>query len=409
MNEEERGSADILVIGAGISGLSFARQAALSGKRVQLLEAQERIGGCIYSRRFEDGYWFELGAHTVYNSYTGLLDIVRGAAIGDKLVQRGSARLRFGLLKDDRLDIMTPKTVFFRLNLLESALNFPLGIFRSKREKSVAQYFGGLVGAKNFARVLSPFFAAVPSQCADGFPAAGPGSLFKKRPRDNEFPRSFGFAGGLQTVCDAASNHPNINVRTGVRVVDLRPLDGGFEAILDGGDTVWAEKVAVALPVGQASTLLAGAFPELSAALGKVDIVSVDSLGARIASSRCAVPICAFIVPAQDSFFSAVTRDPFPDPTWRGVAMHFRPGIGREEKIDRMARLLEGAPEDLDGLTENRVDLPSPQVDHAEIVENIQGALEKTPLALTGNYFGGLAIEDCISRSFNEWQRIVAN
>ena len=46
----------------------------------------------------------------------------------------------------------------------------------------------------------------------------GPGSLFKKRPRREEFPRSFALKRGLQSVCDAAAAVPGVTVETGVAV-----------------------------------------------------------------------------------------------------------------------------------------------------------------------------------------------
>ena len=220
---------EIVVIGAGISGLSFAWKAAQSGRNVLVLEQQHKIGGCIYSYRYDDGFWYELGAHTVYNSYSGLLDIVVEAGLSDKLVRRGPARAHFGLLQNDEIDWLTPPKVLLRLNWLSVALNAPVGFFRSKLGRTVEQYYSGILGSGNFRKVLSPFFAAVPSQCADAFPVEGPGSLFKKRSRREEFPRSFGFHGGLQTVCDAVAAHPNIKIRTKTCVSSLLPSAGAFE------------------------------------------------------------------------------------------------------------------------------------------------------------------------------------
>jgi oxygen-dependent protoporphyrinogen oxidase len=161
---------EVVVIGAGISGLSFAWKAAQGGRRVLILEERDRVGGCIYSYRYDDGYWYELGAHTVYNSYSGLLDIVSEADMAGKLVQRGPARAHFGLLQDGKVDWLTPPRVLLRLNWIEAALHAPLGVFRNKQNLTLSEYYSGLLGPRNFRRVLSPFFAAVPSQCADAFP-----------------------------------------------------------------------------------------------------------------------------------------------------------------------------------------------------------------------------------------------
>jgi protoporphyrinogen/coproporphyrinogen III oxidase len=39
-------------------------------------------------------------------------------------------------------------------------------------------------------------------------------------------------------------------------------------------------------------------------------------------------------------------------------------------------------------------------------VQGLDAALAGGRLALTGNYFAGLAIEDCVLRSNEEWRRV---
>jgi UDP-galactopyranose mutase len=397
---------DVVVIGAGISGLSFAWKAAQAGKQVLVLEKQNRIGGCIYSYRYSDGFWYELGAHTVYNSYSGFLDIAVGAGLAERLVQRGPARAHFGLLKKGKIDWLTPPKVLMRLNWFEAALHAPFGIMRSKRGRTVEQYYSGILGSGNFRKILSPFFAAVPSQCADAFPVEGPGSLFKTRSRREEFPRSFGFPGGIQAVCDAIAAHPHIEIRTGADVVGLQASEDGVRVRLAQGEDIRASVTALAATSAAAMTLLHDSFPRLSAVLNRIQTVSLESLGTRIARSKCRMPDCAFVVPVDDVFYSAVTRDPFPDSNWRAFAFHFRTGLTIEQKVKRMCEVLGVGPEDLDGLEEKQTTLPAPRLNQADIVADIQKQLGRSKFALLGNYFAGLAIEDCITRSFDEWQRV---
>ena len=52
--------------------------------------------------------------------------------------------------------------------------------------------------------------------------------------------------------------------------------------------------------------------------------------------------------------------------------------------------------------------LPSPVLGHDRVVGELDRMLAGSRLALTGNYFEGLAIEDCVQRSRAEWARVAA-
>ena len=82
---------DAIVIGAGISGLSFASYAAGAGLSTLVIERSERVGGCFHSHRFEGkaaGFWLELGAHTCYNSYGGLIGIMEQHGLMGSILAR---------------------------------------------------------------------------------------------------------------------------------------------------------------------------------------------------------------------------------------------------------------------------------------------------------------------------------
>jgi UDP-galactopyranose mutase len=399
---------DVIVVGGGISGLALAWKAAAAGRRVLVLEREARVGGCLHSHRTPDGYWFEMGAHTTYNSYGGFLDVVIGAGIAGEVVERGPARKVFGLLRGDDVRWLTPPKVLLELSWLEAAVHFPRGVARNKRGETMYSYYSGLVGRRNYDRLLSAFFAAVPSQKADGFPVDGPGSLFKKRPRRQEFPRSFGLQGGLQRVCDAVAAAPGVTVERGVAATRIRRAGAGFAVTTADGRALEAPRCAVAVPPDQAAALLRDDFHELASAISRVKTVEVESAGVVLPRARTPLAECAFVVPVDDVFFSAVTRDPFPDPERRAFAFHFRPGLSRDEKLARMAAVLRAPREALGEAIEARRTLPSPALGHDRIVADVDRCVAGTRLAVTGNYFAGLAIEDCVLRSNAEWARIEA-
>ncbi len=399
---------DVIVVGAGISGLSLAWRAARDGRKVLVLERAGRVGGCFQSPRTPDGYWFELGAHTTYNSYGNFLDVVVGSGVAGKIVERGPARATFGLLQGGEVDWLTPPKVLLRLSWLEAALHVPFGLFRKKEGETVYSYYAHLLGRRNYDRLLSAFFAAVPSQKADGFPLEGPGSLFKKRPRRKEFPRSFGIQGGLQTVCEAAAKVDGVTVQTGAEVRAVAPRGAGFAVTLADGRTLEAPRVAVASPPDAAAALLRDGFHEVASAIARVGTVAVESVGVVLPRKKCWMKECAFVVPVDDLFFSCVTRDPFPDPERRAFAFHFRPGVSRDDRLRRISEVLRVPREELGEPVEERRTLPAPALGHAQLVRDVDAALAGKRLAVTGNYFAGLAIEDCVTRSVVEWARISA-
>ena len=78
---------DLIVIGAGISGLAMAFEAKQAGLNVLVLEKEQRAGGCFESAMVEgeDSFWLEMGTHTCFNSYGRLLKILEQLGLMDQL------------------------------------------------------------------------------------------------------------------------------------------------------------------------------------------------------------------------------------------------------------------------------------------------------------------------------------
>lgn len=52
---------DVIVIGAGYAGLTATHELLKAGKNVLLLEARDRVGGRVWTQRFDDGSYVDLG------------------------------------------------------------------------------------------------------------------------------------------------------------------------------------------------------------------------------------------------------------------------------------------------------------------------------------------------------------
>jgi UDP-galactopyranose mutase len=396
---------EVLVIGGGISGASFAFHAARAGRRVLVVEREERVGGCLASERTPSGFWYELGAHTCYNSYGAFLEMLEGCGRLDALQARGKSVLRF--LRGD--DVVAGKNLLLFLKLfgkLELLRAVPGWFGASKEGETVRSYYSRLIGPRNYERVLGPMLSAVPSQEAHEFPAD---MLFKTRERRKQVLRSFTLPGGLRSAVEAALRQPGIEVTSGRTAVELERTNGGFAVTLSGGSRIEAPLVALAVPPGAAAGLLRSVAPRVADEASEVRQAEVDSLGFAVRrESVASVPYATFFIPFEDEFHSVVTRDVVPDADWRGFSFHFRPGKSRDERIRRAAEILRIAPASMEALVERHAVLPSPRLGHRERVASIDQSLAGERLAVTGNWFGGLSIEDCVLRSRAEWTRVSA-
>ena len=76
--------------------------------------------------------------------------------------------------------------------------------------------------------------------------------------------------------------------------------------------------------------------------------------------------------------------------------------------MNRITQVLNAPRDTLDaGNVVSRVNrLPALRVGHGDWVNVVDRALAGNRLALTGNYFAGVAIEDCVTRSRREFERL---
>jgi len=81
---------DVIVIGAGVAGLTVARDLAAAGSRVLLLEARQRVGGRIMTHHTPDGP-IELGAEFVHGAVEEILGVAAAAGLPLRETDRSAA------------------------------------------------------------------------------------------------------------------------------------------------------------------------------------------------------------------------------------------------------------------------------------------------------------------------------
>ncbi|NEX14870.1 MAG: FAD-dependent oxidoreductase [Prosthecochloris sp.] len=390
---------DVVIVGGGISGLSLAFYCAKAGLKTTILEKNESAGGSFNSHRYTDNdasFWLELGAHTCYNSYQNLLDIVDACHLSDSIIPR--EKVPFMLLDDKQL-----KSVFSSLNIFEALKSVPNMFSLKKEGLSVREYYSKIVGAGNYNKTLSHFFNAVPSQPTDDFPAD---MMFKSRPKRKEVLKNYTFREGLQSVTRAIAKSKGINVFTTQEVTGIEFLEGRYAITTTSGMIHSAETLALATPSAVSSRLLQTIEADIAGHLALLKAASVDSIGVVVKKKDLSVKPVAAIISPNDIFFSAVSRDTVPDDTYRGFAFHFRPGESDADKMRRIVEVLGISADKIIHKHEVINTVPSLKVGHKSWLEKMDTMLSGKNLLLTGNYFGGMAIEDCVSRSLSESERL---
>lgn len=389
---------DVVVIGSGISGASFAHACARAGLSVLVAEKSAAPGGCVASHRLDGGYWFELGAHTCYNSYQTLVGLLEAKGALDKIIPR--AKVPFRLYSGGRT-----RSIVSELSILSLLAHAPSIAFTKKEGRTVRDYYERLVGKGNYDRIFGPMFAAVPSQKADEFPSD---MLFKKRERRKDLPRSFTLSGGLQTAVDLLLEDPHITVALNAEAKTVEREGDGFRIRFADGSERTARFVVVAAPPSAGAQILRGAFPAVASELAKVQVTPVTTTGVVLSKGATGLEPLAFLIPLDDPrFYSAVSRDTVPDPGFRAFAFHFKPGIDEEQQQSLACHVLKVDRSALKHVVRRSVELPSPRLGHKDVVAAIDKALAGTPLFVTGNYFDGLSIEDCVNRSKAESLRLL--
>src|SRR5690242_1668666 len=71
-------SVDVAIVGAGLAGLTAARDLLQAGKSVVVLEARDRVGGKVYNHPLKNGGVTEVGAEFVGPTQNKVLDMISG-------------------------------------------------------------------------------------------------------------------------------------------------------------------------------------------------------------------------------------------------------------------------------------------------------------------------------------------
>ncbi|TAG19709.1 MAG: FAD-dependent oxidoreductase [Rhodobacterales bacterium] len=259
----------VIVIGAGLSGLSAARDLQAAGHDVTVLEARDRIGGRIHTSRLWPDLPMDLGASWIHgtdgNPITTLADSI-GAARVETRYDRGITYNPDGASLDLGPEMARARAIVTAARTAAEALPQDVSLADAVMA-SAAWQDGSATDRRLLRHSINATFEqeygfdwseASAWHFDDGWEFSGPDVLFP---------------GGYHQIPKALAQ--GLTIRLGQSVTALAPNGAGVTATLADGTTLTADHAVVTLPLG---VLQSGqvAFAE---PLAPARQAAIDSLG----------------------------------------------------------------------------------------------------------------------------------
>ena len=238
-----KGQTDLIVIGAGASGLAAARKLAGSGLKIAILEARDRIGGRIHTIHPSGSPLpIELGAEFVHGTPRETWEIIRAARLPVTDVKDTHWFLNDGELRQDPQFWDEISTILGRLDKIkESDLSFAQFLWKYCRQASPQ--------AKRMALAFVEGFDAADSELA------GVRGLAQEQEdsSDNDEERSFRLIDGYDGIIQwlAAGLDPgacSLHLNTVASKIEWER--GSVIAHAAGGRRWQARKLLITIPIG---------------------------------------------------------------------------------------------------------------------------------------------------------------
>ena len=447
---------DVLIIGAGISGLSLAWWLAREGLSVEIWEADKRIGGKIQSDKSEEGYLTERAASMVMNFRPEVTELLNESGLETAKTSRlPRAEAKRYLLHNGQLTALPMQLgamVFSPLWSLRGKLRlfaepFIPPLFR--KDESVSRFIKRRLGKEMLEKAMEPFVAG--TLAADPDQASAEACLPRLTALERKYgsitagvminrllrkhtacgAETFSFRGGMQTLVETLARTPGVQIATSYQVNEINRTAKGWQVsatTADGQRTLDVSQVVVTAPAPHAAKLVSPLDNELASLLQEIQYapVNIVHMGFDRSAIDHALDGSGFLVPRNEVRKShhAITGNLWMSSLFSDRAPHNKVllssflGGARKPEIQHWdeEQCLQSTLSSLTPLLGIKADPEMVRVDrqpqalplyhgrHQARLQAIAERLQHYPgLHLEANYRGGVSVRDRIARS-----RIVA-
>ncbi len=447
MSSHSESPYDVVVVGAGLAGLTAARELADAGRRVLVLEAAPRVGGKLHLAEVA-GVTVDVGAEAMLARRPEGLTLAAAVALPVEDVATASSRLwTRGALRPLPRGVMgapvdlaqlTESGVLSDAGLVRAAQEAERGVWQldPQEDRSVGDVVDERFGPEVTDRIVEPLLGGVYAGHARELSIRacvpqlldllGTGPLLGRELPSTPGPVFAGIVGGVGRLPLALADDERIEIRTGATVRELRRTPEGFALTVGATrapEGVCAPRVVLATPAPPTARLLTDVAPATARALAEIEYASmaVVTLAFR-AGDLPDLPGSGLLVPPVDGRRIKAATFSFAKWDWvrrAGDAAAqpvrlLRASIGRhrEERALQVddAELVAAVRGDLAeavGLAAAPVDthvqrwgggLPQYAVGHRDRVARVRAGIEGVPgLGLCGAAYDGVGIPAVIA------------
>lgn len=158
---------DVLVLGAGISGLTAAFYLKQAGLTVDLLESTQCAGGAVQSHRSDEGFLTELGPHTLQLSYPAVRELIQSLNLQDQVLSPPGHFKRLVIRNKTLIALPQSLWEFVKTPLLSIQEKLRLlcelwtPAFKNLEALSLSDYFSTRFGKALLDYFIDPFVAGI--------------------------------------------------------------------------------------------------------------------------------------------------------------------------------------------------------------------------------------------------------